>query len=261
MIFCIDPIAIELEFADPMTESLSKLNKHRPISVVEQVAGWLRESVLAASEGDALGSEDELCTRFRVSKPTLRQAVRLLEYEELIDVRRGVRGGYYARRPRIETVARLGATYLRSNPQSVEQISPVLEALSPLIVHAVIDSDRLHILEKFLIDDFDKEDRDLYDLGSEFIEAINDLTDNFVVDLIHAIFYQFGSTIFGETNRHEIDKTARKDFLARRNELTSALLRRDVDAAIPLLIAYRSRTAEGIRQLATRSGRTAAPAG
>ena len=57
-------------------------------------------------EGDYLPNEAELMTHFGVSRPTLREAVRVLESERLVEVRRGSRTGARVRVPGPEIVAR-----------------------------------------------------------------------------------------------------------------------------------------------------------
>jgi DNA-binding FadR family transcriptional regulator len=64
------------------------------------------------SEGDPLPSEDDLLVELGVSKPTLRQAIRILESESLVTVRRGAHGGIQVSVPRVETAAGYAATVL-----------------------------------------------------------------------------------------------------------------------------------------------------
>lgn len=78
-----------------------------------RIARQLHEQILALSEGAFLGSEDDLLAVLGVSRPTLRQAARILESEQLLAVKRGIGGGYYGRRPDAVTVARSAAVYLR----------------------------------------------------------------------------------------------------------------------------------------------------
>ncbi len=61
----------------------------------ELVAAELRRKIVRGelAEGDALPSEAALMTEFAVSRPTLREAFRVLESESLISIRRGARGG------------------------------------------------------------------------------------------------------------------------------------------------------------------------
>ncbi len=61
----------------------------------ELVAAELRRKIVRGklAEGDALPSEAVLMEDFAVSRPTLREAFRVLESESLISIRRGARGG------------------------------------------------------------------------------------------------------------------------------------------------------------------------
>ena len=61
----------------------------------ELVATQLRNQIVRGDlrEGDALPPEAALMAQFGVSRPTLREAFRVLESEALISVRRGARGG------------------------------------------------------------------------------------------------------------------------------------------------------------------------
>ncbi len=84
------------------------------IEVLQDVVGRLREEILARHEPDAfLGSEEELQIRLGVSRPTLRQAARVLEHENLLTVRRGARGGLFTREPSPDAVSHVASVYLR----------------------------------------------------------------------------------------------------------------------------------------------------
>jgi DNA-binding FadR family transcriptional regulator len=89
---------------------------------VERTTRQLQEECLAAADGEPLGSEEDLLARLEVSRPTLRQATRLLEYQGLITVRRGPGGGYFARRPDVSSVADVAAIYLRSRQTPLSEI-------------------------------------------------------------------------------------------------------------------------------------------
>ena len=60
-------------------------------------------------EGDSLGHEPDLIERFGVSRPSLREALRILEAEGLISVIRGVQGGVVVHRPDQRLTARTAA--------------------------------------------------------------------------------------------------------------------------------------------------------
>ncbi|GEL21231.1 GntR family transcriptional regulator [Pseudonocardia sulfidoxydans NBRC 16205] len=86
-------------------------------SAARQVADVLREEILAALEHQAeffLGSEEDLMSRLGVGRPTLRQAARVLEQEQMLAVKRGVGGGFFGRRPTSHVVTHTASLFLRS---------------------------------------------------------------------------------------------------------------------------------------------------
>ncbi len=97
-----------------LASSRKNLAGDRGESAVDLAAKQLREIALGCDDGAFLGSEDELVARLGVSKPTLRQATARVAQEHLVTVRRGVGGGYFARRPGSLTVSRMAAVYLRT---------------------------------------------------------------------------------------------------------------------------------------------------
>ena len=88
----------------------------RSPKTAELVAGTLRRMVVDGQlkEGDFLPNEAELMAHFGVSRPTLREAVRVLESERLVEVRRGSRTGARVRVPGPEIVARPGGASARA---------------------------------------------------------------------------------------------------------------------------------------------------
>lgn len=67
----------------------------RAPKMAELIAGHLRRQIVRGDlpAGETLPPEVELMNQFSVSRPTLREAFRILEAESLIGVRRGARGG------------------------------------------------------------------------------------------------------------------------------------------------------------------------
>src|SRR4051794_13190056 len=76
--------------------------------MAELVAGHLRRQIVRGelAEGAALPTEAALMQQFQVSRPTLREAFRVLESESLITVRRGARGGARVQLPNADVAAR-----------------------------------------------------------------------------------------------------------------------------------------------------------
>lgn len=80
----------------------------------ELVANRLRRQIISGelAEGDVLPSEAALTEQFGISRPTLREAFRVLESEQLISVRRGVRGGARVHAPNADVAARYAGLVL-----------------------------------------------------------------------------------------------------------------------------------------------------
>jgi DNA-binding FadR family transcriptional regulator len=76
--------------------------------MANMVAADLREQIIAGvlKEGDPLPPEDQLMEHARVARTTVREALRILESEGLLVVRRGARGGARIRTPSVSNVAR-----------------------------------------------------------------------------------------------------------------------------------------------------------
>ena len=72
---------------DPGLWLVSAMNAVRSHSAIELAAAGLRAAVLALPDGALLGGEEVLQRQLGISRPTLRQAARVLEREGLLRVR------------------------------------------------------------------------------------------------------------------------------------------------------------------------------
>src|SRR5689334_22847187 len=90
----------------------------------ELVASHIRRRIVLGQlrEGDALPSETALMEEFDVSRPTLREAFRILESEALITVRRGARGGARVREPSVDVAARYAGLVLQHRGATVADV-------------------------------------------------------------------------------------------------------------------------------------------
>lgn len=82
--------------------------------LVNRVAHDLRKQAFASAPGTFLGSEAELLRSYDVSRPTFRQAAKLLEQEQLLVIKAGIGGGYFVRQPDSAAVAHMTGVYLQS---------------------------------------------------------------------------------------------------------------------------------------------------
>ena len=106
----------------------------RPRSTPEAISDTLRERIMVGEfkDGDALPSQAELSSVFSVSKPSVREALRILEIEGLVRVRRGRFGGALVNAPRIDHAARTIELILRSRKVRLEDIANALVNLEPI---------------------------------------------------------------------------------------------------------------------------------
>ena len=94
-------------------------------SAARQAAEVLAEEILAHEGGEAewaLGSEGSLMELLGVGRPTLRQAARLLEQQQLLVVRRGINGGFFGHRPSVDGVTANASVFLRSQCSTIGQL-------------------------------------------------------------------------------------------------------------------------------------------
>lgn len=97
------------------------------------VAAVLRERIVAGDmePGESLPKQEDLLAEFRVSLPSLREAMRILESEGLITVRRGKTGGAIVHGPQADNAAQMLGLVLQSRQVQLKDLSIALRALEP----------------------------------------------------------------------------------------------------------------------------------
>ena len=105
-------------------------------STADRVAIILRERILSSEENTYMGSEAGLSAEVGVSLPTLRQAARMLEYEELLTIKPGKGGGYFTRRPTIYTAMKSASQFL--SPIDLNSDSMFMDAADPIVCQILI---------------------------------------------------------------------------------------------------------------------------
>ena len=116
---------------------LSQIGRQvRVPKMAELVASQLRRQIVRGelAEGEALPSEAALMAQFHVSRPTLREAFRVLESEALITVRRGARGGARVQLPKPEVAARYAGLILQHRGTTLEDLYVARSLIEPQAV-------------------------------------------------------------------------------------------------------------------------------
>jgi DNA-binding FadR family transcriptional regulator len=104
--------------------------------MAEVVAFELRRQIVKGElqESDALPSETTLMEEFGVSRPTLREAFRVLESESLISVRRGAHGGARVQAPSPDVAARYAALVLEHRNTTLQDVLTARSIIEPAAV-------------------------------------------------------------------------------------------------------------------------------
>jgi GntR family transcriptional repressor for pyruvate dehydrogenase complex len=165
-----------------MEPARSEHTKIGQLRMAELVASALRDRILAGGIGDgsSLPKQDELVAEFGVSYPSVREALRILETEGFITVRRGNVGGATVHAPDIGTAGYALGLTLQAMQVRVPDLGVALATLEPLCAsHCAQRSDRgravVPQLEKLLAES----DRCLDD-GAAFTRASREFHDTLV---------------------------------------------------------------------------------
>lgn len=120
-------------------EREAKAKRARLREKPQQIADELRRLIVSGklSEGDSLGHEPELVERFKVSRPSLREALRILEAEGLITVVRGMLGGIIVHEPDERMTARTAALVLQARNVSLADVYEARTFLEPTAVRVI----------------------------------------------------------------------------------------------------------------------------
>ncbi|WP_322752267.1 FadR/GntR family transcriptional regulator [Frankia sp. Cas3] len=107
----------------------------------ELVAAHLRRQIVRGElvEGDALPPEAVLMEQFGVSRPTLREAFRVLESEALISVRRGAHGGARVHTPNGDVAARYAALVLEHRGTTLADIHQARALIEPPCIRQIAE--------------------------------------------------------------------------------------------------------------------------
>ncbi|MFF4753635.1 FadR/GntR family transcriptional regulator [Streptomyces sp. NPDC002514] len=110
--------------------------------MAEVVASELRQKILSGElqPGDSLSSESSLVEEYDVSRPTLREALRLLEAQQLITVRRGSHRGPVVSHPDTSVTARSFSMLLQLRQGTLADIYAFRMFFEPVAVRMAAET-------------------------------------------------------------------------------------------------------------------------
>ena len=223
-----------------MAEVAEKIVERGRDSAVDHAAAALRAFAQSQQEGTFLGSEEDLIERFKVSRPTLRQASARVVQEHLVSIRRGVGGGYFAREPGSASVSRIAALYLMSRDAGLSEIIAAIKPLRSelaMLAASSRDAELKAELRQFIEGDAESDTdaghgyRDFLRSEREFGRLLGRLGNNAVLNLLIDILYDLTAHL----NRDQdvlINRPERvRKYRNLRAQLARAILDGDKDVA------------------------------
>jgi GntR family transcriptional regulator, transcriptional repressor for pyruvate dehydrogenase complex len=187
----------------------------RSPKTAELVAGTLRRMVVDGQlkEGDFLPNEAELMAHFSVSRPTLREAVRVLESERLVEVRRGSRTGARVRVPGAEIVARPAGLLLELSGATIADVLVARSGIEPLAVRLLAESatvEQLDELEAMLAGEVPAgwESGRMAEATGEFHRRMVEMSGNATLTIISGMLHEITvrHTAFAIKERRQVSK-------------------------------------------------------
>ncbi|MBV1901401.1 MAG: FCD domain-containing protein [Kordiimonadaceae bacterium] len=181
-----------------MSKSFKKLETRTrtvtPVRVpktAEIIAGRLRAQIAHGElkDGDALLGEADLLKQFMVSRPTIREAIRILESEGLIEVSRGAKGGARVRLPDGSIVARHAGLFLQVNGVTLADIYEARTIIEPPAVRVLTEkglaSDVEQLRECIELERQESEETsDFSNLPARFHRLLVELSGNKTLNLL-----------------------------------------------------------------------------
>lgn len=219
----------------------------KPSSTADRVASILRERILGTAEDDYIGSEADLAAEIGVSLPTLRQAARMLVYEQLLKIKPGKGGGYFSRRPTIDTAIKSASQYLSSkdllsNTMFMECADPIVAALVAKAVQskdpslfkqleAFVESQR-KILESKDLPEHALMPETSFKYSKEMVALFAEMSGNILLDLFSRILWNEISVSHPPRVSYKENQSLMRRHYETRLKVAEAVLDRDDERAM-----------------------------
>jgi DNA-binding FadR family transcriptional regulator len=157
-----------------------------------KVADRIIEDVIALGwpVGQVLGSEADLLERYQVSRAVFREAVRLLEHQEVARTRRGPGGGLVVTEPTIGAVIDAVVLYLHRVDARLDEIleaRTVLEELAAQLASERTDEPELNELRRFAHSDPVEPERDPRELHALVAASSHNAGLELFVDVLNQV--------------------------------------------------------------------------
>jgi DNA-binding FadR family transcriptional regulator len=175
---------------DSLAPAASIKGQMRIPKASELIAAQLRRRIVMGelSEDEGLASESALMEEFNVSRPTLREAYRILESEGLLTIRRGARGGARVHKPKADVAARYAAQVLQSQGALLSDIYDARLLLEGPVVELAANAGKVDFARLRSLNEQAEAAADdlvaVLDIHHGFHNALLEMTDNMTLALL-----------------------------------------------------------------------------
>jgi DNA-binding FadR family transcriptional regulator len=217
--------------------------------IIDQIRELIHDGKL--TPGDRLPSERELCTRFGVSRVTVREALRVLEAGGLVDIRVGAHGGTFVTTPSHARIGEGLADLLKLSPLTASEVTEarmVFElGIVPIVVARATEEDIAALREicerqKAAL----KTDSYSITLSAEFHTRVAACTHNAAIETLVESFH-------GPLLMSLKEAKTRAPLMGRKGatehaKFVDAVAAGDVEGATEIMRAHLQRTADRVAQ-------------
>lgn len=222
--------------AEPVARSTIRLSPMEVPKASDVLANELRERILSGEypEGTPLPPERELVVQTRMSRTTVREALRILEVQGLIRIKAGRAGGAFVQRPGEEYVASSLELLIRGRQIRLTSVHETREAVEPMCARLAaqhrtagdlrrIDAANEAIAASDGLDDFLRANVDWH-------VAVATASHN---EILTGIMMALSRAIYTVTNNEGFINDEVRDITVRAHRsVTRAIKERDADAAV-----------------------------
>ncbi|MEM9099847.1 MAG: GntR family transcriptional regulator [Pseudomonadota bacterium] len=234
---------------------MSEAQEPQDQSVGHQIAEEIREMIVDGRLGadDRLPGEQDLATRFGVSRPSVREALKRLAAQNLIRTRRGASGGNFVNRigwqqarEQFEATATMLVVMGDIDPDALAEARlTLLSAIAPLAAERRLAEELTALRDEIDLQESKTSDEDFCASDVRFyrilVEAArNPLLSAQMASVIEAIQPLLNMIIYRARDRHTI--------AARHTKLLAALEARDAPAMIAILRDLNDYTVSLVRE-------------
>ncbi len=215
------------------------LNRTR---VTDQITDVLKQSILSGEfkPGDKFPREDQIAAQFKVSKVSVREALRNLEIEGLVEKRRGIFGGNFVAQPGMHKIDDLMASFYQFGSVTPDELTEFRQMLEPALLGMVVTHRTDKDLEKMRtnIKEIEKEIRSGRINPAKILEFHHIIAEACHNQLSAAVVKALTNVTVKIIDADLLTLEDGRQHLAFSKRLYDAIFRRDTDGAQKAIMAH-----------------------